>query len=79
MSSLQVQSSGAEDGIDELLLACARWVAHVPFVDDASLGKKRSNVWASNADFVEMAAGDHEEHANLLAGYFMELGQEVCH
>lgn len=59
------------------MLAAARWVAHVPFVDDASFGKGRSNVWASNADFVELAGGDHEEHAHLLAGYFMEMGQEV--
>eukprot|EP00878_Enallax_costatus_P047270 GHUV01057738.1.p2 GENE.GHUV01057738.1~~GHUV01057738.1.p2 ORF type:complete len:153 (+),score=28.02 GHUV01057738.1:980-1438(+) len=74
---IQVQSSGAEDARDRLLLAAARWVAHVPFLDDASLGKKRSNVWASNADFVAMSAGDHEEHAHLLAGCFLELGQEV--
>lgn len=49
----------------------------MPFLDDASLGKKRSNIWACNADFVALAAGDHEEHAHLLAGFFMELGQEV--
>lgn len=61
------------------MLSAARWVAHVPFVDDASFGKRRSNVWANNSDFVGMAAGDHEEHAHLLAGYFMELGQEVRH
>ncbi|KAF6253870.1 hypothetical protein COO60DRAFT_1642856 [Scenedesmus sp. NREL 46B-D3] len=56
----------------QLMLAAARWVAHVPFMDDASLGKRRSNVWASNADFVELAGGDHEEHAHLLAGFFLE-------
>lgn len=72
-----MQTSGAEDATDQLLLAAARWVAHVPFLDDASLGKKRSNIWACNADFVALAAGDHEEHAHLLAGFFMELGQEV--
>jgi hypothetical protein len=44
---------------------------------DASYGKRRSNVWASNAGFVELVGGDHEEHAHLLAGHFLELGQEV--
>jgi hypothetical protein len=81
---LQANSAGAlqqhqpdDSSLEQLMLAAARWVAHVPFVDDASFGKRRSNVWASNADFVELAGGDHEEHAHLLAGFFLELGQEV--
>jgi hypothetical protein len=63
--------------LEQLMLAAARWVAHVPFLDDAAFGKRRSNVWSSNADFVGLAAGDHEEHAHLLAGFFMEMQQQV--
>jgi coiled-coil and C2 domain-containing protein 2A len=75
---LQLQQHQPDDSsLEQLMLAAARWVAHVPFVDDTSLGKRRSNVWASNADCVELAGGDHEEHAHLLAGFFLELGQEV--
>jgi hypothetical protein len=73
----QQQQQPDDSSLEQLMLAAARWVAHVPFVDDASFGKRRSNVWASNADFVELAGGDHEEHAHLLAGHFLELGQEV--
>ncbi|KAF6253850.1 hypothetical protein COO60DRAFT_1463007 [Scenedesmus sp. NREL 46B-D3] len=72
---LQTNNAGG-CSLEQLMLAAARWVAHVPFMDDVSLGKRRSNVWASNADFVELAGGDHEEHAHLLAGFFLELGQE---
>ena len=59
------------------MLAAARWVAHVPFLGHSSLGTQQSKAWACSADVVAMAAGGHEEHAHLLAGFFMQLGQQV--
>eukprot|EP00775_Hariotina_reticulata_P004277 gene4277-4531_t len=71
------QQLDGPDHLEHLMLAAARWVAHVPFLDDAAFGKRRSNVWSSNADFIGLAAGDHEEHAHLLACFFMQLQQQA--
>jgi len=49
----------------------------VPFLDDSALSKRRTDIWCTSADFLRLAAGDHEEHANLLAGYFLALGQQA--
>lgn len=60
------------------MLAAARWVAHVPFVGHSWLGsQQQSKAWACSADVVSMAAGGHEEHAHMLAGFFMQLRQQV--
>lgn len=66
------------------MLAAARWVAHLPYVGHGWLGKQQqqlvglqSRPWAVHADAVGMAAGGAEEHAHLLAGFFMQLGQQV--
>jgi coiled-coil and C2 domain-containing protein 2A len=49
----------------------------VPYLEDAALNRRRSDVWTSSADFLSLSAGDAEEHAHLLAGYFLALGQQV--
>jgi coiled-coil and C2 domain-containing protein 2A len=59
------------------MLSLARWVAAVPYLEDAALNRRRSDVWTRSADFLALAAGDAEEHAHLLAGYFLALGQQV--
>lgn len=60
------------------MLAAARWVAALPYMGHSwLLGRQQSKAWASSADVVGMAAGGQEEHAHLLAGYFMQLGLQV--
>lgn len=77
--SLVLQDSPAPP-LDQLMLAAARWVAHLPYVGHSWLGKQQqSRPWAVHADVVGMAAGGEEEHAHLLAGFFMQLGQQVRH
>jgi hypothetical protein len=55
----------------------ARLVSMIPYMEDSSIDKKRGDVWCTNSEFLHMAAGDSEEHAHLLAGFFMEIGQQV--
>jgi hypothetical protein len=76
-SSIIIQDSPAS-AMEQLSLAAARWVAHLPYIGHSWLGKQQqSRLWAVQADVVGMAAGGPEEHAHLLAGYFMQLGQQV--
>ncbi|GMH34202.1 hypothetical protein BSKO_02036 [Bryopsis sp. KO-2023] len=63
--------------VESLMRKAARFVSLVPFLDDTAYSLHRQDVWTTSAEFLYMAAGDHEEHANLLAGYFLELGQQT--
>jgi hypothetical protein len=75
--SLVLQDSAAS-ALDQLMLAAACWVAHLPYARHSWLGKQQqSRPWAAHTDVLGMAAGGQEEHAHLLAGYFMQLGQQV--
>lgn len=49
----------------------------LPYMEDTGIQKRRTDVWTSNAEFLHLSAGDFEEHAHLLAGYFMQLGLQV--
>jgi hypothetical protein len=76
-SNVIIQDSPAS-ALEQLTLAAARWVAHLPYIGHSWLGKQQqSRPWAVQADVVGMAAGGPEEHAHLLTGYFMQLGQQV--
>ena len=55
----------------------ARFVSLIPYVEDSSLAKRRSDLWCTNSEFIHLNAGDSEEHAHLLAGYFLEIGQQA--
>ena len=55
----------------------ARFVALVPYLEDSALQKRQADVWTTSAQVLAMAAGDEEEHAHLLVGYFLEIGQQV--
>jgi len=55
----------------------ARFVALVPYLEDSALQKRRADVWTTSAQVIAMAAGDAEEHAHLLVGFFLEIGQQV--
>ena len=55
----------------------AWFVSHVPFLGDDNMEKDRDDVWCSASDFIRLGAGDEEEHACLLAGYFLHRGEEA--
>lgn len=77
------QAAAAAGGsqLDAVMLRAARFVALVPCNMDGLLSRQRhtgaGSVWCSTRDVLELAAGDPEAHANMLAGFFMQLGQQV--
>ncbi|KAK1946911.1 Coiled-coil and C2 domain-containing protein 2A [Phytophthora citrophthora] len=48
-----------------------RYVSLIPFLDDWLAFDGDKDVWSTSQEFLNMGAGDHEEHAVLLANYFM--------
>ena len=54
--------------------ALLRFVSLVPFLDDAALGAKL-DVWNTSRSFLELCAGDSEEHALLLCNYLLTLSK----
>ncbi|KAF1786663.1 CC2D2A, N-terminal, C2 domain [Phytophthora cactorum] len=48
-----------------------RYVSLIPFLDDWLAFDGDKDVWSTTQQFLNMGAGDHEEHAVLLANYFI--------
>lgn len=64
----------------------ARFVALIPFVEDWPASNDNSSgasvrrvvdVWCSTAEFIEIHAGDWEEHAVLLCNYLLHFGLDA--
>ena len=53
-----------------------RFVSLIPYLDDSSLGAKL-DVWNTSDSFLELCAGDSEEHAVLLCNYLLHEGKEA--
>eukprot|EP00741_Cyanophora_paradoxa_P005183 tig00000852_g5023.t1 len=51
----------------------ARFVSLIPFLEDAAAFKGRTDVWATCEEFLELSAGDYEEHAVLLCNLLNKL------
>uniref|UniRef100_A0A7S3R2T6 C2 domain-containing protein n=1 Tax=Dunaliella tertiolecta TaxID=3047 RepID=A0A7S3R2T6_DUNTE len=62
---------------EAVMLKLARFVALVPYLEDSAMQKRRADVWTTSAQVMAMAAGDAEEHAHLLVGFFLEIGQQA--
>jgi hypothetical protein len=56
-----------------------RFVHLVPHVTDMASFKTPAgmDIWTTNHEFLDMCAGDSEEHALLLCGFLLQLGVEV--
>lgn len=48
----------------------ARFVSLIPFVDDTQLFKDMPDLTCTSQEFLDLGAGDSEEHAMLLCNYF---------
>jgi coiled-coil and C2 domain-containing protein 2A len=48
----------------------ARFVSMVPFIDDLTMFQNMPDMYSSCQEFLDLGAGDYEEHAILLANYF---------
>ena len=49
----------------------------VPFLDDAAFDGGSLDVWNTSDSFLELGAGDQEEHALLLCNYLLSTGAEA--
>lgn len=54
-----------------------RFVSQVPFLDDAAFDGGSLDVWNTSESFLELGAGDQEEHALLLCNYLLGIGKEA--
>ena len=51
------------------MLACSL----IPYLEDYLSFYDRSNVWCSSHEFLDLLAGDSEEHAVLLCNFLLAL------
>lgn len=54
-----------------------RFVSLIPFIDDSTAFQGRTKVWSDSQEFLDIPAGDAEEHAILLCNYFLYLGKKA--
>lgn len=54
-----------------------RFVSLVPFLDDAALDGGALDVWNTSDSFLDLGAGDQEEHALLLCNYLLALSRDA--
>jgi len=55
---------------------CAHYVAMIPFLEDWQAFMGDYDMWCTCQQFLDILAGDWEEHATLLANYFMFLSEK---
>ena len=66
---LSKDGGGTIKAIDEAL----RYVSLIPFIDDWQAFQGQTEVWCTSKEFLELRAGDWEEHAVLLINYMMYI------
>nr|XP_056711092.1 coiled-coil and C2 domain-containing protein 2A [Euleptes europaea] len=54
----------------------ARYVALIPFLPDSVSFAGICDLWSTSDQFLDLLAGDEEEHAVLLCNYFLSLGKK---
>ncbi|KAL3869795.1 hypothetical protein ACJMK2_042432 [Sinanodonta woodiana] len=55
----------------------ARYVSLIPFVSDSVIFAGLCDIWSTCSQFLMMLSGDEEEHAVLLANYFLALNKKT--
>ncbi|XP_007496776.2 coiled-coil and C2 domain-containing protein 2A isoform X1 [Monodelphis domestica] len=55
----------------------ARYVALIPFLPDSVSFTGICDLWSTSDQFLDLLAGDEEEHAVLLCNYFLALGKKA--
>ncbi|XP_077156995.1 coiled-coil and C2 domain-containing protein 2A isoform X2 [Paroedura picta] len=56
--------------------AVAHYVALIPFLPDSVSFAGICDLWSTSDQFLDLLAGDEEEHAVLLCNYFLALGKK---
>ena len=60
----------------ELYQKCARYVALIPVKNESSFFRDMPDIFMSSQEFLDMRAGDYEEHAILLCNYFLFIDKK---
>lgn len=68
-----VDTSGPE-GVQVSMRRVARYVSLIPFLMDSVAFVGNADLWTTSDQFLQMLAGDQEEHAILLCNYMLALG-----
>ena len=55
---------------------CARFVSLLPFKHDLMLFKDLPNMYSDCQEFLDLGGGDYEEHAILLANFFIYIDEK---
>ncbi|XP_018423746.1 PREDICTED: coiled-coil and C2 domain-containing protein 2A [Nanorana parkeri] len=55
----------------------ARYVSLIPFLPDNVSFAGVCNLWSTSDQFLDLLAGDEEEHAVLLCNYFLAMGKKA--
>ncbi|KAG9479702.1 hypothetical protein GDO78_011629 [Eleutherodactylus coqui] len=55
----------------------ARYVSLIPFLPDNISFAGICNLWSTSDQFLDLLAGDEEEHATLLCNYFLAMGKKA--
>ncbi|XP_023555355.1 coiled-coil and C2 domain-containing protein 2A isoform X2 [Octodon degus] len=55
----------------------ARYVSLIPFLPDTASFTGVCDLWSTSDQFLDLLAGDEEEHAVLLCNYFLFLGKKA--
>jgi len=73
---LDLQANPAEKFAIE---RAARFVSMIPFIDDLNMfGSEIPDLFSTSQEFFDLGGGDYEEHAILLANYFMYIDQKLA-
>lgn len=73
-----LSGEGGTGPLDHAMLKASRFVSLIPHVEDPFLScGDQLAVWLTNKDVIDMAGAGSEERANLLAGYFQQMGQQA--
>uniref|UniRef100_A0A670JNP2 Coiled-coil and C2 domain containing 2A n=1 Tax=Podarcis muralis TaxID=64176 RepID=A0A670JNP2_PODMU len=65
------------DNLQETSELVARYVALIPFLPDSVSFAGICDLWSTSDQFLDLLAGDEEEHAVLLCNYFLALGKKA--
>ncbi|XP_062991571.1 coiled-coil and C2 domain-containing protein 2A isoform X2 [Elgaria multicarinata webbii] len=65
------------DNLQENSELVAHYVALIPFLPDTVSFAGICDLWSTSDQFLDLLAGDEEEHAVLLCNYFLALGKKA--
>ena len=68
-----LKSQAPPVGFDNSMQSCAYFVSLIPFLDNWQAFKGQIDMWFTSQQFLNILAGNWEEHAVLLANFFMYI------